>query len=87
MRITVAPRTVAACAAVGIALATTAGTAPIAFAQTPLSAANIDASQSGSITINKRLNPTGTLSEGTGQAVTNAPGEALPGITFKITKL
>ncbi|WJY67030.1 SpaH/EbpB family LPXTG-anchored major pilin [Corynebacterium auris] len=94
MRFVASSRTVAACAAVGIALASSAATAPIAFAQdTPqvpgqpsVPAANIDPSRTGSITINKRLNPT-ELREATGAVDPQASGAPLQGVTFTATRI
>lgn len=49
--------------------------------------ANIDFKRKGSLTIHKRDLKGGTATEGTGLGGANAPGEALPGVKFKIQKV
>ncbi|SDS65851.1 SpaH/EbpB family LPXTG-anchored major pilin [Corynebacterium timonense] len=91
MRFIATSRTVAACAAAGIALSTAAATAPVVFAQDTnpaptVSAANIDPARLGSITINKRLNPEQIL-PGLGVEQPNASGSPAAGVTFTATKI
>lgn len=49
--------------------------------------ANIDFKRKGSLTIHKRDLKGGTATEGTGLGGAERPGEALPGVKFKIQKV
>ena len=82
-------RAVTVAAVVGLSMGVSAPAVlaqPVAPAPTQVAKANIDFSKKGSLTLFKKKGDESNT-EATGKEMQNVPGEALPGVTYKITKL
>lgn len=93
MKKTYSLRSIAAAVALGVAVAGGAvgapagvDTAPVASAQAGDQISNIDTTKSGSITVNKRLNPATTGSP-TGETDTTVGGQPLSGVEFRVQRV